>query len=387
MPRGAGGFLFSAPFAVLQQDMPRWIWLVLLLYGLVMAMARVIGLRDLAIEDALVARDFSNVFIAAKMLCAGTLEALYDVEAYGAQSWRWIGTHWGNNYSYPPHSLFLVAPFGLLNYPAAILGWNIGSLALFSFAARHYLPDALPWWAATFSPAALICLVFGHYGLLIGALWLLAFRGSGTAAAIMTIKPHLGLMIFVRALFDQRMFIVVSLVSIALIGASFLVFGADLWTDYFAKTARFQFDIALSGSQKQNMITPFSAFGPLLYFAFAIPAAWLLTRRFDVFTAATATFLIVPYGMHYDMTVVCLGVAALLASAWERLSIIERMVLILAFLSPALVRASAMLAPPLLLGALYLQVRHADAIDRALPTLWKRGGGFAAQAGARSTQA
>lgn len=363
--------------------MPRWIWLLLLLYGLIMALARVIGLRDLPFEDALVARDFSNIFIAAKMLGAGTIDALYDIEAYSAQSWRWIRTHWGNNYSYPPHSLFLVAPFGLFRYPAAIFGWNIGSLAIFTWAARQYLPNTLPWWTATFSPAALICLVFGHYGLLIGALWLLAFRGSGTAAAIMTIKPHLGLMVLIRALFEKRMFLVASVVSIALIGASILVFSADLWIDYFAKTAKFQFDIALSGSQKQNMITPFSAFGPLLYFAFAIPAAWLLTRRFDAFTAATATFLIVPYAMHYDMTVVCLGVAALLASAWERLSIIERLVLILAFLSPALVRASSMLAPPLLLGALYLQVRHANALDRTLPNLWKRGNGLRSSAKAR----
>lgn len=347
--------------------MARWIWLLLCLYGFVMALARVLHLRELSFEEAIVARDFSNVFIAGKMIWNEGVSAIYDVAAYAEQSWRWIGTHWGNKYSYPPHSLFLVAPFGLTAYLPAILIWNIGSLVLFTLAARPYLPKSLPWWAVTFSPAALTCLVFGHYGLLMGALWLWAFRGSGVSTALLTIKPHLGIMIFVRALMERRMLVVAIVATLALVGASALVFGPELWRAYVTNAFAYQSEIVTARRPSKDLITAWSAFGPLVHLAFAIAAIWLVSRRFDVFTACTATFLIVPYAMHYDMTAFSLGIAALLAVGWQRLTMIERLLLVLAFLLPVLVRATNMIAPPLLLVALYLQVKHGALLDQYLP--------------------
>lgn len=349
--------------------MPKRFWIILLGYALIMSLARVLVLRDLPLLDALVARDFSNVYIAGKLVWNGGLDRIYDVASYAEQSWNWIGTHWGNKYSYPPHSLLLAAPFGLLPYPLAFLIWNGGSLALFWLAARPYVPASLPAWAAIFTPAALTCLVFGHYGLLIGALWLWAFRGSGEAAALMTVKPHLGLMIFIRALLDRRMFMTAVAITIALVGLSILLFGLQLWPDYLSKAFAYQSEIVTSRRPSINLVSAYSAYGLWLQLGFAGAASWLLYRHFNAFTAATATFLILPYAMHYDLTVVCLGMAVLLAVGWDRMNLIERLVLILAYLVPVLVRGGGWIAPPILLAALYVQVRHFELLDAQMPGL------------------
>ena len=59
-------------------------------------------------------------------------------------------------------------------------------------------------------------------------------------------------------------------------------------------------------------VTPLLAYNFAGWAVFAIAAIILLSRNFNVFTAASATFLISPYGFHYDMTVVCVGFGVLL---------------------------------------------------------------------------
>jgi hypothetical protein len=104
---------------------------------------------------------------------------------------------------------------------------------------------------------------------------------------------------------------------------------------------------------------------------FAIAAALLLRRNFHVFSAATATFLISPYGFHYDMTVVSLGFGLLLYERWEAMPVWQRLTCVLAFLSPGLVAVGTWLVPPLLLAGLYVQCLHTD---RSNPDIKDSGG-------------
>jgi hypothetical protein len=114
-----------------------------------------------------------------------------------------------------------------------------------------------------------------------------------------------------------------------------------------------------------QMTTPYLGYGMLGWLAFAAGAIFLLTRRFDVFTAATATFLIAPYGFHYDMTVVCLGFGLLLFQNWRSMPPWQCLVCALAFLSPVMVRAGTWLVPPLLLAGLYVLTSRPEVEARA----------------------
>jgi len=71
------------------------------------------------------------------------------------------------------------------------------------------------------------------------------------------------------------------------------------------------------------------------------------------FPAATATFLISPYGLLYDMAVVSLGFAVLMHERWSALTVLERTVVVGAFLSPAITGYTVV--PLILLAGLYIQ--------------------------------
>jgi hypothetical protein len=246
-------------------------------------------------------------------------------------------------------------PFGL-----AYAVWSALSLGLFYLAARPLMPRNLPQWVALVSPAALTCLLYGHYGLVYGALWLWAFQGSGVAAALTTIKPHLSLLVAARMLQSRRSLAIAAISTIALIAASILAFGIEPWRAFFTTTFHYQTNLLQSYNPGRytSMVGAVVAYGVAGQILFALFAAVMLLRRFDVFTAATATFLIVPYAYHYDMTVVCLGFAVLLARSWSRLRLWEKAVAGAAFLAPAIVIIGAWIVPPVLSAGLYLQVRY-----------------------------
>lgn len=101
-------------------------------------------------------------------------------------------------------------------------------------------------------------------------------------------------------------------------------------------------------------------------FAGAAIAVLVRYKRRDCFTLATASFLILPYAHNYDMTVVSLGFAVLLYCQWEALSLFERGVGALGFLSPALTFLIGWAVPPILLIGLLIQARSHPGTESAL---------------------
>ena len=337
----------------------RLFWAGLCAWGALYVAGRELDWLVLPWPLPLVNRDFSNLWMAARLVLSGDVASIFNPDVFRQLTHQQLGTTFANNYSYPPHALFLALPFGLLPYWLGLLAWNGFSLAAFAWAARPLIPPSLPRWVAILSPAALMCLVFGHYGLLCGALWLLSFRGNGLAAAALTIKPHLGLLVAVQMLRDRRALVAAVVGTAALVGLSLAAFGTEPWRAFLHTTFGYQVGL-LDGQRpglKTSMVTPFISYGLVGQVAFGLAAAVLLLRRFDVFTAATATFLILPYGFHYDLTVVCLGFAVLLASRWDELAVFERAIGVAAFMAPALVTHGSWLVPPILLAGLFVQTR------------------------------
>jgi hypothetical protein len=213
----------------------------------------------------------------------------------------------------------------------------------------------------------------GHYGLLLGALWLLFFRYRGSAragvfAAVMTIKPHMGLFIALASLTRWRTLAVAAGCTLALIALSIWLFEPASWYGFFGNTVGVQTEMLTRGSGEfyfRLMPGAYTAVGGgaagvALQILFAIGAIAILlrSRRMEPFALATATFLIVPYVFVYDMTVVCLGFALLLWRDWGDLSWTDKTILTLGFMAPNIPFILPALTPPILLGALAIQLRR-----------------------------
>ncbi|HYU94662.1 MAG TPA: glycosyltransferase family 87 protein [Sphingomicrobium sp.] len=306
-------------------------------------------------------RDFVAVWVAGKLAAAGHVAQVYDTETLRVVGARIAGSSVVKlAYPYPPHGLFVAVPLSFLPLWAAFLTWQAVSATLFYLAARPYFPPGIPKVLAIITPAALISVLFGQVGLFFGALWLFAFNGSAVAAALLTFKPHLGLLVAVEAARRRRV-LLISAIALAILGLSAAIFGIDAWRAWFAGAAFHQASSLAdrsSGLWRLQMVTPYLAYGPVGWLLFAGATIALLLRRFDVFTAATAAFLIAPYGFHYDMTVVCLGFGLLLFKHREQMPAWQVFICALIFLLPLLVVLGSWIASPLLLLGLFIQTRN-----------------------------
>jgi alpha-1,2-mannosyltransferase len=306
-------------------------------------------------------RDFTSFWIAGKLAGSGHAAQAYDTTALKAAASAEAGTTFSIAYPYPPHFFFLAVPLSWLPLEISFVVWLLTTGALFYFAAKPHLPEGFPAFLTLLTPAAIWNFTFGQTGFLYAALWLFAFSGSALASAVLTIKPNLGVLVAVEAA-RKRKFIRTSAIAVAILLLSALVFGVDAWKACFAGLASNHLQWIQSGKYGVwyfQMASPYLGYGLFGWLAFAAAAGFLLTRRFDVFTAATAAFLISPYGFHYDMTLICLGFGIALFRHWRSMPPWQTAICALAFLSPAIVRAGTWLAPPILLAGLYVLTSRA----------------------------
>jgi hypothetical protein len=314
----------------------------------------------------LVNRDFVSVWVAGKMTLGGHPAQVFDVDVLRATAKQMTGNPLKIGYPYPPHALFIAVPLSLLPYPIAFWTWQIGSALFFYVAARPYWPKGLSAVLAVVTPAGLISVIYGQVGLFFGALWLFAFRGSWAATAVLTFKPHLGVLAGVETIRD-RFFIKTGIATTLILALSVAAFGFDTWQAWLSNAAA-----GIAGDLSNapysiwysQMTTPYLGYGLVGWGLFAATAIFLLIRKFNVFTAATASFLIAPYGFHYDMPVVCLGFGILLFKYLDELPPWKTFVCALAFLAPFLVQLGTWIVPPLLLVGLYIQTERRLQIPR-----------------------
>jgi hypothetical protein len=306
-------------------------------------------------------RDFVAAWVAGKLAGSGHVLQAYDVDALRAAGAQIVGqTSIKLSYPYPPQALFIIVPLSLLPLPVAFWTWQALSAGLFLFAARAYLPSGFPSVLAALTPAALVNVLFGQVGLFFGAMWLFAFRGSSIASALIAFKPHLALLVSVEVIRKRRI-VATAMILAAILLASALLFGLAAWPAWLLGSATPQLGTMTArnaGTWTSQMVAPYFGYGLVGWLLFATAAVILLLRRFDVFTAATASFLIAPYGLHYDLTVVCLGFGLLLYCRLQRLAAWEAVVCTFVFLLPVVVVFGTRLAPPLLLLGLLVQTRN-----------------------------
>jgi hypothetical protein len=153
---------------------------------------------------------------------------------------------------------------------------------------------------------------------------------------------------------------------LGLVAASAVLFGPSIWSEFANHTLHHAGNVAVKARWKFIGVTPAIGFGFWGWISFAAGGALLLARKVNAFTAATASFLISPYGFHYDMPVACLGFGLLLYANWTTMPLWHRLPIGLGFISPVIALAGVWWVCPILFWALWAQVQYDYELPKAI---------------------
>jgi hypothetical protein len=198
------------------------------------------------LSDRLPYWDFTNLWAGTRMALDGHVGWLFDVEQY-RQSLRDMFTPDLPNqeWSYPPSILLFGLPFAMLPIFWAYVAWSLGTIAVLRWALSGLPMSPAARWAIATGPAVVTSAIFGQNGaltaaLMLGALVLSPSRPvvAGILAGLLTVKPHLGVLlpfVFIAA-GNWRAFLSAAVTAISMALATGLAFGFDAWLLFYEKT-------------------------------------------------------------------------------------------------------------------------------------------------------
>ena len=280
----------------------------------------------------LIGRDFVNTWMGAHSAFAGGPAAWFDFDTYNAAlAARFYPDFPHHNWSYPPHLLLMTWPLAFLPYLPGYLVWCALGMALYLLASSEGGRCRERLFMLAVAPAAWMNIFAGQNGfitaaLMIGGLVQLGRRPvlAGICFGLLTIKPQLGLLLPVMLVLtgQWRAILAAIATTAALVVATGLLFGFEIWPEYVRQVLPVQSAILMEGQGIFTMMMPTVfmnariAHLPLdvawaLQIAVSLAAVaavvWTYWRRRDpvlsVALFVTATFLVTPYAFNYDMVV------------------------------------------------------------------------------------
>lgn len=281
--------------------------------------------------DMVVGRDFVNIWTAGRALLDGRLDVILDPERWHAFQRATFGPDFGwHNWSYPPQNLLIAPLLGALPYPLALTLWVGAGIAAFLTAALAGLERRVQILGAlVLVPAVVVNVFFGQNGLFTGALAIGAIRLldrrpvlSGVLMGLLTLKPHLGILLPVIVLLGRRWttFAAAAGTALGLAAASLPIGGIEAWRAWIVETMPYQRMLAETSEPVFYAMMMPSALvfvrqlgGPLalgygIYAAVAVAALALFLRvvrsgdnERTALAAVMATPLMLPYVFMYDL--------------------------------------------------------------------------------------
>ena len=338
--------------------------------------------------------DFSNVWTAGQMALDGRAPAAWDWAAHyqvqqtvhGDPGVPFYGWH------YPPPFLLVAALLAALPYLAALFVWQAATLWGAAKVCRSLLPGRTAVLAALGAPVVLVCLTHGHNGFLTAAL-------LGGGLLLLDRRPWLAGLLFGCLIYKPQFALVVPLLLLAggywrviagawasallLVGATLAIWGWPVWQAFFDSLPLTRQIVIEQGETGWHKIqSPFALarmWGGPVPLAYAVQGAvsvaamaavlWLTrAARPHLRSAAVcaAALLSTPYVLDYDLVLLCLGAAFLVADGLERGFLPwEKSLLALVWLAPLIARplAEATLFP---LGQVAIAAVLALALRRSL---------------------
>ena len=200
--------------------------------------------------------DFAVFWHAGTAALQGHAAALYDTATLVPDASGFVAP-----FIYPPHMLLLLWPLGGMGYNLAVALWTLVPLplyfaVLYGLLKRSVLADETPRvrkvsYLTAFAmtlPLLLANALSGQSGAVVGALFMavLLFKDrnpwlAGIALGMMSVKPQLGLLLFV-ALLAARQWRVLAAAAVTfgmLAGITTVWFGFSIWADYLHMTGAF----------------------------------------------------------------------------------------------------------------------------------------------------
>jgi hypothetical protein len=297
--------------------------------------------RDL--HGFVLGRDFLNFWNYGREAWNAEAGRFYDIVLYNGElraltGWDYPTQQW----SYPPHLMLLMAPFGLLPYlPAYILWTMLGILTLW-WAAPRELKRSHATLALLLAPAGLLTLVCGQNAFFAAAIIAGIFRWldqrpvlAGLLLGLLTVKPQLGLVFPLMLIMTARwtVFLSAAATTIALAGATALLFGADVWSVYVLIGIPLQEYVIADPTEPIKGMMPTAYMNARLIglsanVAYAVQACfaagslaavvWTYWRRRDPLLSyamlVIAGLAATPYLMSYDLAIISWLMLALIAS-------------------------------------------------------------------------
>jgi alpha-1,2-mannosyltransferase len=291
--------------------------------------------------DAVIGRDFLNIWMGGRSALAGGPAAWFDVSAYNEAIRALLEPNPLSGYHYlwfyPPDVVLFTWPFGLLPFLAAYVAWCVLGLMAFVAVAHVGGVDRRNLLFVALAPAVAVTVFFGQNGLvtaalLVGGLTALDRRPilAGVLFGILTIKPQLGILLPVMLLVTGRWRTIAAAAAttVVLIALTAALYGADIWMEYLRKVGPQQawflnhavtanlVPSALYAARGLGLPASAAWTAQVIESALAFLAVvWTFWRQRDQVLSwslfVTAIFLFTPYSFSYDMPVLA-WVAALL---------------------------------------------------------------------------
>ncbi|KPF79641.1 hypothetical protein IP88_01780 [alpha proteobacterium AAP81b] len=267
------------------------------------------------------------VFWTAARHALASPEVLYDPARMTALQAPFLGPDpLPRPFAYPPTSLLLFGPFGMLPYRAAAIAWVLLSCGLFFAAARRLVP-ARHVVAAFFTPPLVACLLSLQVSLLLGAGMMfgvsLLDRRPGIAGAVIglvaLVKPPVVLLFPIAAIAMRSPRALGGFCLAGVVGClASLFLGIELWFHWLASLGEFQRIVAQLGLMRRS-VTPT---GIGFYFGLSKDATavlqvagiilggvtcWRAFRGDDAIIRliglAAGSLLCAPYAMYHELSV------------------------------------------------------------------------------------
>jgi hypothetical protein len=353
-------------------------------------------------------RDFGVFYTASTLLMRGDVATLFDPDGFKAALIEVMGPGFPYlPFPYPPHSVLFIAFVAALPFLLSLYLWLLaGFLGVMAAMWRPLMRHWATALAFLLCPASVVNMAVGQNGfisaaLLCGGLMLAPQRPvlAGLLFGLLSYKPQLGVLIplLLIAGGHWRAFWTASATVATLILLSLGSLGSEAWLLYLTKSGPQQLQVAQYWVGRfQEMSPTFFMLGRLLKLALwqawalqalaAILAAWAavwtyrrqqVPHEIKVAVALMAIFIVSPYALTYDMTLVSLAILLALTAFkpkwWEFLAFG------LAWLTPSIAHLTKEPVGPFLITLAFLVLlRRVDMMRKSVEPTPHRDAGIAA---------
>ena len=311
-------------------------------------MAAMYALALAGANDIMIGGDFSAFHVAAKAAADGASAQIYEVSAFEARLMDAFPDRddLGLSWQYPPTYFLLIIALAGLPYLLGFTLWSTATFAGFATVIRKQINEPLIWFGIIASPATLSAFITGQNGFLTAALLILASLNpkarpllAGIAAGLLTVKPHLGLLIPIAYLAAGcwRAIGVAIVTSLVLAALSVGAFGMEPWSAFLGAVSEVSAKVSAQIMPLGKMTTPYAAalfaglpviIAQALYAVIAIGAGvfvwrvWRMVEDQGLRAAAliASALFAAPYGFHYELIILAFPCAIVamraIATGW-----------------------------------------------------------------------